>query len=114
MGPEGNGVEPSCLAQLVQSVQVGVHVVSIVRVGWVVLEVPLAGRLHVLGRPPLWSALIINHVQAHYLQVSAWINTSAVIVPDEALWYRMRSTTGVRDTGRYFVSQECRKGVSLS
>ena len=68
MRPEGNGVEPSSLSQLVQGEQVGIHVVCIVGVGWVVFQVPFSWGLHVLGGPPLWSALIINHIQTHHLQ----------------------------------------------
>ena len=70
MRSESNGVEPTCLSQLVQGEQVSVHVVCIVRVGWVVLEVPLCRGLHVLGWPPLWLALIIHHVQPHNLYTS--------------------------------------------
>lgn len=68
MRPESDGVEPLCLPQLVQCVQVRIYVVRVVGVGWVVLEVPFSWRLHVLGRPTFWSALIIDHVQANHLQ----------------------------------------------
>ncbi len=70
MRSESNGVEPTCLSQLVQGEQVSIHVVRIVGVGWVVLQVPLCGGLHVLGWPPLWLALIIHHVQPHNLHTS--------------------------------------------
>ena len=72
MRPEGDGVEPPALPQLVQSEQVGVHVVSIVGVGRVVLQVPLSWGLHVLGRPPLRPALIIHHVKAHNLHKQSY------------------------------------------
>jgi hypothetical protein len=70
MRSESNGVEPTCLSQLVQGEQVSIHIVCIVGVGWVVLEVPLCRGLHVLGWPPLWLALIIHHVQPHNLHTS--------------------------------------------
>ena len=72
MGPEGNGVEPTSLPQLVQGEQVGIHIVCVVGVGGVVFQVPFSGGLHVLGGAPLRSALIIHHVQSHNLQHQPW------------------------------------------
>ena len=67
MGPQREGVEAACLAQLVEDVEVGVGVEGVVGVGRVVLQVPLARRLHVLCGPPLGLALIVHHVKAHHL-----------------------------------------------
>lgn len=67
MWAERKGVEPARLPELVQRVQVGVGVVGIVGVGGVVLQVPLAGALHVLAGPPLGLALVVDHVKPHHL-----------------------------------------------
>ena len=67
MRPEGDGVQPPPLPQLVQTEQVGIDIVGVVGVGGVVLQVPLSWGLHVFGWPPLRPALIINHVQPHNL-----------------------------------------------
>lgn len=74
MGPESNGVQAPGFSQLVQDVQVGIHVVGIVGVGRVVLQVPLSRGLHVLGRSPLRPALVIHHVYAHHLHQLWCIN----------------------------------------
>lgn len=68
MWPERDGVQPPRLAQLVERVQVGVRVVRVVRVGRVVLGVPVGRRVHVLVRPALWLALVVHHVESHHLQ----------------------------------------------
>ena len=68
MGPEGEGIQPPGLPQLVEDVQVGVDVEAVVVVGGVVAQVPLRWRLHVLLGPPLGLALIVHHVKADHLR----------------------------------------------
>lgn len=70
MGSEGKCVQPPCFSQLVQDVQVGIDVETVVVVGRVVLEFPGTRVLHVLLRPPLRLALIVYHVEAYHLQMS--------------------------------------------
>ena len=67
MRSEAEGVEPPGFPQLVEGVQVGIDVEAVVIVGRVVPQVPLGGRLHVLLRPPLRLALIVNHVKTYHL-----------------------------------------------
>ena len=51
--PERYGVQPLALPKLVQGVQISVHVIGVIRKGWVVGHVPFLRRSHVLRRPSL-------------------------------------------------------------